>query len=90
MNVGDCFLFLWVLIFILKIIFNILVGSLYEDLGEDSESWTHVSSTLTTKLMLTHANYFHINFPPTLIGLCSVVINSSRSLIQQKGHSQSH
>jgi hypothetical protein len=28
-------------------------------LWEDPRSWTHVNSTLTTKLVLDHAIYFH-------------------------------
>ena len=36
--------------FVLYLIFNVLVGSLNEDLGKDLGSWTHVNSTLTRKL----------------------------------------
>ena len=28
--------------FVLKLIFNVLVGSLHEELGEDLGSWTHI------------------------------------------------
>ena len=56
---------LWVTIFIyatfvLQLKLKVLVGSLQEDLGEDSGSWGHITNFLT-------------NFPPTLIGLCSVL-----------------
>lgn len=36
--------------FVLHIMFSVLVGSLYEDVGEDPGSWTHVNSTLSEEL----------------------------------------
>ena len=51
--------------FVLQVIFRVLVGSLYEDLGEDLESWTHVNSSSTIKLVW-----------PTLIGLFSGAVTS--------------
>jgi hypothetical protein len=45
--------------FVLQVIFNVLVGSLYEDLGEDLGSWAHINSTLTRKIIMVHANIFH-------------------------------
>ena len=44
---------------VLKLIFSVLVGSIHEDLGEDPGS---------------HVNCFHVDFPPTLIGLFSLVV----------------
>ena len=49
--------------------FHVLVISLYEDLGEDPRSWTHVDSNL----VVAHVDYFHTKFPHTLIGLFSVL-----------------
>ena len=56
--------------FVLQVIFNVLVGSLYEDLGEDPRSWTHKIFNLTRKLVWS----IHANFPPTLIGLFTALV----------------
>ena len=57
--------------------FNVLVRSLLKDLRKNLGSWTHVNSTLTKKISVTHTN-----FPPTVIlGLFSVVIGRSSPLI---------
>ena len=48
-----------------------LVGSFHEDLREDPRFWMHVFPILK-KTSVTHANYFHTNFPPTLIELFSI------------------
>jgi hypothetical protein len=53
--------------------FSVLVKSLYEDLGEDPWSQTHLNSNLTKNISVVDVNYFHANFPPTLIGLFSVL-----------------
>jgi hypothetical protein len=47
---------MWVIIllcatFLLKEIFNVLVGSLCEYLGKDMSSWTHVYPTLSRELV---------------------------------------
>ena len=52
-----------------------MVKNIHEDLGEDQGSWTHVNSTLTVKIHVDRANYFHANFSPTLIELFYVVMN---------------
>ena len=49
--------------FVLQLVFIVFVKSLYEELAEDLESWTHVNCTLTRELVW-----------PTLIGLFSVYI----------------
>ena len=49
--------------------FSVLVKSLHKDLGEDPGSRTHFNSTLTKRISVVDINYFHANFPPTLIGL---------------------
>ena len=46
------------------------------------ESWTHVDFTSTKKINVVHTNYFHANFPPTLIGLVSALTDSPCSLLQ--------
>ena len=39
---------MWVIyLFILQVIFNVVLKSIQEDLGEDPGCWTHVDSTLT-------------------------------------------
>ena len=52
-----------------------LVRSLHEDLEKDLGSWTHITSTLTTKISVAHINCLHVNFPPTQIRQYSVVTN---------------
>ena len=52
--------------------FNVLVGSPHEDLGKGLRSWTHTNSTLK-EIGVACANYFHANFPPTLVRVFSVV-----------------
>jgi hypothetical protein len=57
MGQNNCFLrkLVWVIAFgatfLLKLLINVSVGSLHEDLGEDLGSWTHGDSTLTRKLV---------------------------------------
>ena len=51
---------------------NMLVGSPHRDLGKGLRSWTHTNSTLK-EIGVARANCFYTNFPPTLVGLFSVV-----------------
>ena len=37
--------------FVLKLLFNVLVGSLHKNSREDLGSWTHIKSTLIRKLV---------------------------------------
>ena len=57
--------------FVLQLLFDMLVGSLNEDLGEDPMSWTHVNSTLTKKSLWPTLIISHAIFPPILGGLFS-------------------
>ena len=58
----------WVIIlfcatFVLKLIFNVLVGNLHENPG----SWTHMKSTLTRKLVWPMLIISMLISPPSLI-----------------------
>lgn len=39
------------LMYVIRLMFDVLGGSLYKDFGEDRGSWTHVGSILTRKLV---------------------------------------
>ena len=60
-----CTIYLFCATFASQVMFSVLVGSLCEDLGEDLESWTHINSTSTIRLVW-----------PTLIGLFSGAVSS--------------
>ena len=58
-----------------------LVGSLYEDLGGGrSKVLNPPLFHLDLKPSVAHANYFHANFPPTLIRLSSVLFRFREEL----------
>ena len=52
--------------FVVQLMFNVVVGSLHEDSGEDPGSWTCNSSTVTRKSVWPTLIIFHIDVPPTL------------------------
>ena len=71
-NTCFCIILLWMIVllfvtYVLQLIFNVLVGSLHEDLGEDLGSWIHVTleeslsiTTLRCDLAIaTHARKMH-------------------------------
>jgi len=48
----------------------------FEDWGANPtwRSWTHVNCTMTRRLLWILASWFYVKFPPTLIGLVSVLL----------------
>ena len=66
-------MWLFILFHIAFVNVKVLVGSLQENSKEDPKSWTHIIFTMTRKLV-----WPTLNFPPTLIGLFSVVTKNLR------------
>ena len=56
-SVGDCFYLCFNFVF--QLVFDVLVGSLREDQGDDTGSWIHVNSTFTRKLVWPTLINFH-------------------------------
>ena len=82
-NVSDRYILCY---FYHVIVFNFLVGSLHEDPGEDSGVLNPRSFHLNYKISLAHTNYFHSNFPPTLLSVLPSSLGGSNSKTSIMSH----
>ena len=64
--------------FVLQLIIK-AVRSLQEDLQKDPGSWAHIIIFTLMRQLVWPLIYFHINYPPTLVGLFSVPVDRKLS-----------